>query len=86
MKMLFGKAITIVLLMSLVAYGTAQAAYIDPNTGGILFQILAVMIGVLSGILLLFSSQVKKAFYRIKRSLRGEKSEPIEETQPDKQD
>jgi len=86
MKNLFVKAITIVFLMSLAAYGTAQAAYIDPNTGGLLFQVLAVLIGVISGFLLLFSSQVKKAFYRIKRSLRGEKSEQIEESQPDKQD
>jgi hypothetical protein len=85
MKKLIGKATAIVFLMSLAVYGTAQAAYIDPNTGGILFQILAVMIGVISGFLLLFSSQVKKAFYKIKRSLRGEKSEPSDDNQPDDQ-
>jgi hypothetical protein len=72
-------------MMSIAVFGTARAAYIDPNTGGMLFQILAVLIGVLSGLLLLFSSQVKKAFYRIKRSLRGSKSEQIQESQTDEQ-
>jgi hypothetical protein len=75
MKKLFGKAMTIVFILSLAVYGSARAAYIDPNTGGILFQLLAVMIGVISGFLLLFSSQVKKVFYKIKRSLRGDKDE-----------
>lgn len=85
MKIMFGKATIIVLMMSIAVFGTARAAYIDPNTGGMLFQILAVLIGVLSGLLLLFSSQVKKAFYRIKRSLRGSKSEQIQESQTDEQ-
>jgi len=86
MKNIFGKAIIIVFLISLAAYRTAMAAYIDPNTGGLLFQVLAVLIGVISGALLLFSSQVKKLFYRAKRSLRGSKSEQVEENQPDTQD
>lgn len=86
MKIILGKAMTIVFLMSLAVFGTAQAAYIDPNTGGALFQILAVLIGVISGMLLLFSSQVKKVFYRIKRSVRGEKSELSDENQPDDHD
>jgi uncharacterized YccA/Bax inhibitor family protein len=86
MKIIVGKATTIVFLMSLAIFGTAQAAYIDPNTGGAIFQILAVLIGVISGMLLLFSSQVKKVFYRIKRSVRGEKSELSDESQPDDQD
>ena len=85
MKKLVGKATAIVFLMSLAIYGTAQAAYIDPNTGGMLFQLLAVLIGVISGVLLLFSNQLKKAFYRMKRSLRGSKSEQVEENQPDDQ-
>lgn len=86
MKIILGKAMAIVFLMSLAVFGTAQAAYIDPNTGGALFQILAVLIGVISGMLLLFSSQVKKVFYRIKRSVRGEKSELSDENQPDDHD
>jgi hypothetical protein len=86
MKRLFTKAIIIVTLISLAAFGTAQAAYIDPNTGGMLFQLLAVLIGVISGVLLLFSNQVKRVFYRMKRSLRGSEPEQVEESQPDKQD
>ena len=85
MKIKFGKATFIVLMMSVAFFGTANAAYIDLNTGGMLFQILAVLIGVLSGLLLLFSSQVKKVYYRIKRSLRGSKPEQIQDNQADEQ-
>jgi hypothetical protein len=45
--------------------------YIDPNTGGMLFQILAVLFGVFSGIVLIFSSKIKMAVARIKRLLRS---------------
>lgn len=85
MKIKFVRATAIVLIMSLTLFETSRAAYIDPNTGGILFQALAVLIGVLSGFLLLFSSQVKKAFYRIKRSLRGSKSDQVEENSTEDQ-
>jgi len=85
MKKKLAKATTIVFLMVLTVFGTARAAYIDPNTGGMLFQLLAVLIGVISGVLLLFSNQVKRAFYRIKRSLRGSKAGQVEENQPDDQ-
>ena len=47
----------------------AHAAYIDPNTGGMLFQILAVLIGALSGIVLIFSRRIKMMYYRISRYL-----------------
>ena len=47
------------------------AAYIDPNTGGMLFQILAVLFGVISGALLLFSGKIKEIYYRLKRRIRG---------------
>jgi uncharacterized YccA/Bax inhibitor family protein len=49
----------------------ARSAYIDPNTGGMLFQMLAVAFGVLSGLILFFSSIIKKGFYRFMRFLRG---------------
>lgn len=42
--------------------------YIDPNTGGMLFQILAVMFGVFSGLVLLFSSRIRMFFARLTRS------------------
>ena len=48
--------------------------YIDPNTGGILFQVLAVLFGVFSGVVLLFSSKIRMLFARLTR-LKRERSE-----------
>ncbi len=59
----------------LVFVKPAYAAYIDPNTGGMLFQVLAVMFGVISGIILIFSSRIKMLVFRIARLLRGSKAE-----------
>jgi hypothetical protein len=56
------------------------SAYIDPNTGGMLFQLLAILFGLFSGLFLFFSSQIKKAFYRGMRTLRGKNSEEETET------
>ena len=53
----------------------ASAAYIDPNTGGMLFQLLAAAFGILSGLVLIFSSRIKSAVYRVLRNIR--------KTQPD---
>ena len=50
-------------------------AYIDPNTGGMLFQILAVLFGVISGAFLLFSGKIKGYYYRIRRKMRGTEEE-----------
>ena len=44
--------------------------YIDPNTGGILFQVLAVLFAVFSGAVLVFSSRIKMGVARLKRALR----------------
>ena len=55
-------------------------AYIDPNTGGMLFQILAVLFGVISGALLLFSGKIKGYYYSIRRRMRGSEDEaPVED-------
>lgn len=45
--------------------------YIDPNTGGMLFQILAVTFGLFSGIILLFASRIRMLFARVMRFFRG---------------
>lgn len=50
-------------------------AYIDPNTGGMLFQILAVAFGLISGFLLFFSGRIKLMWARFRRSARGEDEE-----------
>ena len=68
--------------------------YIDPNTGGMLFQALAAFLAVFSGIALLFSSRIRAAVARLRRSLRGDsfanevktpetQSPPTEDTDPD---
>jgi hypothetical protein len=57
----------------------APRAYIDPNTGGMLFQILAVLLASVSAILFFFSRQIKSAWARMRRGLR--KEEPPEEPQ-----
>jgi hypothetical protein len=45
-------------------------AYIDPNTGGILFQALAASLAVISGLALLFSRQIRAGFARAQRFFR----------------
>ena len=44
--------------------------YIDPSTGGMLFQIVAVLFGAISGIILLFSSKIKMGYRRFLRYIR----------------
>jgi ATP/ADP translocase len=45
-------------------------AYIDPNTGGLLFQLLAILFAIFSGVILIFSRYIKIATARFKRFLR----------------
>ena len=44
--------------------------YIDPNSGGMLFQALLVVFGVISGSVLIFSSRIKMLFAKLMRSFR----------------
>ena len=63
------KSVLVVLIIGLVVVRPAQA-YIDPNTGGILFQVLAAAFALFSGFALLFSRQIRMAFARARRFLR----------------
>jgi hypothetical protein len=63
-----------VLTASAAAAGQAEAGYIDPNTGGLLFQMLAVVFAFLSGMVLMFSSYIKRGVYRVSRMLRGKRA------------
>jgi hypothetical protein len=54
--------------------------YIDPNSGGMLFQALLVVFGVISGSVLIFSSKIKMGFARLMRTFR-EKSGDDESTE-----
>jgi hypothetical protein len=49
--------------------------YIDPNTGGVLFQALAGLLAVVSTVLLLFSRNIRQFFSRMRRSARREEEE-----------
>ena len=41
--------------------------YIDPNTGGMLFQVLAVVFALFSGVFLLFSSKTRAGIAKLRR-------------------
>lgn len=57
-------------LFGLVLIGRMFTRYIDPNTGGMLFQFLAVIFALLSTAFFFFSAQIKAGFARIKRVFR----------------
>ena len=44
--------------------------YIDPNTGGIIFQALAGLFAVISGLLFFFSRNIREFFARLRRRAR----------------
>jgi len=45
--------------------------YIDPNTGGILFQVLAGILVTLSSVVFFFSRRIREGIARARRKLRG---------------
>jgi hypothetical protein len=49
--------------------------YIDPNTGGILFQALAAVLVAVSGVLLIFSKNIRGGIAKLRRRLRKDKDE-----------
>jgi len=49
--------------------------YIDPNSGGMLFQVLAIMFGTLSAIVLFFSGRIRLFLARFRRSGRESAAE-----------
>jgi hypothetical protein len=67
MKSVIVKSTVLALVISVVNAPPVSAAYIDPNTGGMLFQFLAVVFALFSGILLVFSARIRMAFARLKR-------------------
>ena len=52
--------------------------YIDPNVGGQLFTVLAALLGVASGVLLVFSSKIREGIARLRRRFRKGKDEDQE--------
>jgi hypothetical protein len=60
----------------LTAGPSAPPAYIDPSTGGMLFQLLAVLLAAFSGVLFFFSRQIKAGLASFRRKLRKETPPP----------
>jgi uncharacterized YccA/Bax inhibitor family protein len=48
--------------------------YIDPNTGGVLFQALAATLAVFSGVLLVFSSRIRAGIAKLRRKNNEEEN------------
>jgi hypothetical protein len=48
--------------------------YVDPSTGGQLFQLLAIAFTAISGSLLFFSRQIRSGLARLKRLLNDRSS------------
>ena len=49
--------------------------YIDPNTGGILFQALAGLLAVASGVLFFFSRNIRQWIARLRRHSRKDEDD-----------
>lgn len=62
-------------------------AYIDPNTGGLLFQALAASLAAISGLALIFSRQIRAGFAKVRRYFRERTGGEADEApdQPDNQ-
>jgi len=52
--------------------------YIDPNTGGMLFQALAAAFVAVSGVLLVFSGKIRGFIAQLRRKMRKDKTEDQE--------
>lgn len=53
--------------------------YIDPNTGGMLFQMLAALFVAGSGVLLFFSRNIREGIAKLRRRFRKEEEEQEQE-------
>jgi LPXTG-motif cell wall-anchored protein len=51
--------------------------YVDPNTGGVLFQALAGLVGVVSGVLFFFSRRIRSGIARLRRHGRKEEEDHL---------
>ena len=65
------KALILAALWNIVDVARVSLAYIDPNTGGMVFQVLAIVFTFMSGILLFFSARIRMALARFARRMRG---------------
>ena len=64
------KSVLLALIISLMVARPALA-YIDPNAGGLLLQVLATAFALFAGVALIFWRQIRMAFARARRFLRS---------------
>jgi hypothetical protein len=57
------------------AIGRWAFGYIDPNTGGMLFQVLAILLAFSSAIILFFSRNIRMGIARLLRNFRSKSDE-----------
>ena len=62
-------------VFSVLISPAAPHAYIDPGTGGMLFQMLAVLFASLSAVLFFFSRQIKMFFAGLRRKMSDKDAE-----------
>lgn len=65
---LVAEAVMVALIASIQVTHAAPKGYIDPSTGGMLFQVLAVIVTMASGLIFLFSNKIKMLFNRGKQT------------------
>lgn len=53
--------------------------YIDPSTGGMLFQVLAIAFTAVSGFVLIFANRIKMFFSKLRRNANEDEAEVQEE-------
>lgn len=66
------RLVLLVWLLGLVCLSVrpAHAGYIDPNSGGLLFQLLAFLFASVSGLILFFSSRIRMGWAQLRRRWR----------------
>lgn len=79
-RMIVIKSVVLALLATMGITGVAFA-YIDPSTGGMLVQVLATSLAMVTGLILLFSRQIRMLIARARRALRRTSGEEEQQTQ-----
>ena len=61
--------------MSIFSIRKERSMYIDPNTGGVLFQALAGLLAVFSGVMLVFSRNIRQWISGLRRRARKDEED-----------
>lgn len=69
------RSLYLALLLGFLTAHSVQAAYVDPSTGGMLFQLLVIFFGLFSALILFFSARIKQVIFRARRFVRDLRSD-----------